>query len=128
MLPGPEANVRCACVDGTRVPQCLVVDTLDISVTQAAGRATVVVNGELDEAATAPLKDIDLDDLARTGCQEVAIDLTGVDFIDSSGIGALVGLRNRAARVGLTVRIDQAPLHVRRTLTVAGLAGLLGLT
>ncbi|WP_375485644.1 STAS domain-containing protein [uncultured Jatrophihabitans sp.] len=102
--------------------------TLDIRVTQADDRATVVINGELDEAATEPLKDIDLDHLSRSGCQDLAIDLGGVEFIDSSGIGALVGLRNRAAREGLSIRIDQAPLHVRRTLTVAGLDGLLGLT
>jgi anti-sigma B factor antagonist len=60
------------------------------------GFATVVVaQGEID-LSTIPLLTEKLDDLISEGQVDLIIDMAGVDFIDSTGLGALVGARKKA--------------------------------
>jgi anti-sigma B factor antagonist len=67
-----------------------------ILATRTEGFATVVVaQGEVDLSTIPQLTQI-LDDLIAEGQVELIIDMGGVDFIDSTGLGALVGARKRA--------------------------------
>jgi anti-sigma B factor antagonist len=64
-------------------------------------RANVALRGELDLPATAELEP----ELIRLACEpgiaEVALDLRGLDFLDSSGLGCVL---DGAARLGLNDR------------------------
>lgn len=90
-------------------------------------RTRFALSGELDDAAARQVRDIDLDELASTGCSRVSIELDGLEFIDSSGIGSLVNLRNRATARGVIFEIGAVPTPIERTLVMAGLAELFGL-
>ncbi len=50
----------------------------------------VAVRGEVD-IATAPKLREKLVELASQGAQQVVVDLEGVDFLDSTGLGVLIG-------------------------------------
>ncbi len=50
----------------------------------------VAVRGEVD-IATAPKLRETLVELASQGAQKVVVDLEGVDFLDSTGLGVLIG-------------------------------------
>ncbi len=50
----------------------------------------VAVRGEVD-IATAPKLREKLVELASHGAQKVVVDLEGVDFLDSTGLGVLIG-------------------------------------
>jgi anti-sigma B factor antagonist len=50
------------------------------------------------------------------------IDLNGVTFIDSSGLGALVRIRNEAAARGTDVTLVSTPDSVKRLLELSGLS------
>ncbi len=50
----------------------------------------VAVRGEVD-IATAPKLREKLVELASQGAQKVVVDLEGVDFLDSTGLGVLIG-------------------------------------
>ncbi len=85
-------------------------------------RATLIVwlSGSLDRA-TATLLDRELD--ARpTGTMRLIVDLTGLEFIDSPGLDALVRVHWRASRRGdqLSFRhgphVAQRPLQLTRTI------------
>lgn len=56
----------------------------------ATGHVVVAVRGEID-MATAPRLRERLMVLASQGTQDVVVDLEGVDFLDSTGIGVLIG-------------------------------------
>jgi anti-sigma B factor antagonist len=67
-----------------------------ILATRTEGFATVVVaQGEVD-LSTIPLLTAKLDDLIAEGQVDLIIDMAGVEFIDSTGLGALVGARKKA--------------------------------
>lgn len=63
---------------------------LDLSVTERNGFTILAVKGEID-VYTAPRLRERIVELANQGHYEVVIDLNGVDFLDSTGLGVLVG-------------------------------------
>ncbi len=55
----------------------------------------------------------------------VTVDLSGLDFIDAAGIGALVSLRNTVHETGGTLRVRSARASVLRVLELASVVDLL---
>jgi anti-anti-sigma factor len=82
-------------------------------------RVYLVLSGDFDLAARQLL--LDLVDRARPLTLPVLIDLAEVEFIDSSGIGALLCVEE-AARVDDVGRVTITGMRpaVRRTLDIAG--------
>ena len=94
---------------------------LDVDVTQTAYGALVAIAGELD-IATVPHVSAALEAEPAASAGAVAVDLTGVTFMDSTGLAALVKLEHAlAARAGrLAVACPEGP--ARLLLDVTGLA------
>jgi anti-sigma B factor antagonist len=84
------------------------------------GRAVLRVAGEVD-VYTAPQLREQIRDLAAKGTVHLIADLSQVGFIDSSGLGALIGgLRRVREDDGSLVLVTSAP-RTRRLLQVTGL-------
>jgi anti-sigma B factor antagonist len=91
---------------------------IEVQAERDGARLVVAAAGEVD-AATAPvLEDVWAD---ADGVTDVELRLDGVTFIDSSGLRALLHLREEAARRGATVRIGSSSPLVDRLLEVTGL-------
>ena len=69
-----------------------------MDVSEQAGRAVVTVSGDVD-LATAPELRSRLADVVQGGLP-VVVDLDGVDVLDSTGLGVLIGARRRARQSG----------------------------
>ena len=78
------------------------------------------VSGELDLATAAGLEDAVATAAARPGVHEVVVDLSGLSFLDASGMAALVRARAAAAGTGVLVRIQGARGVVARVLALTG--------
>jgi len=63
---------------------------MTITISEAPGAPVVTVVGELD-IYTAPALSEAISGLIRAGVYEVVADLTRVEFLDSTGLGVLVG-------------------------------------
>jgi len=66
---------------------------MDLGIEVDEGRSpfvVVAVRGEVD-IATAPKLREKLVELASQGAQQVVVDLEGVEFLDSTGLGVLIG-------------------------------------
>ena len=68
---------------------------LQIDVTRNGGYTVVSPQGEIDFATGPQLKDA-LTELLVAGEVHLVVDLLAVDFIESTGLGALIGGRRRA--------------------------------
>lgn len=77
--------------------------------------------GELD-AVTAPDALKAIQRLTPHPGQQLVVDLTGLQFCDSSGVSALIAARNRALDVGAGIALAAVPVHLARTLGLTGLA------
>jgi len=68
---------------------------LDITVDRSDGECLVSVSGEID-VYTSPVLRERLIEAMDGGCETIIVLLDGVGFIDSSGLGVLVGALRRA--------------------------------
>jgi len=79
------------------------------------------LSGEID-AHTAPRV---ADALAGTGSTVVDVDMSGVEFVDSSGLRVLVEAHQRLESSGGVLRLVDASPAVRRLLQISGIDGYL---
>jgi len=87
--------------------------------------AVLRLRGELDLNTT---KSIDwaLDEAIEMGCALVGLDLAGVDFIDCSGIGALVGALHRLSAASAQLCVHRFSPEVARMMKLTGTDVLFG--
>ena len=77
--------------------------------------------GEIDHDAAQSLR-MQLDDaLVSRSPRTLIIDLGGVGFMDSSGIGLILGRYKLARELGGTVVVQHVPKDIRRMLALAGI-------
>ena len=82
---------------------------------------TVRLDGELDQYSAIRIRQ-DLDDLiADTRVKRLILDLQGLTFMDSSGIGVIIGrYRTLLSRGGSVAVCGESP-HVQRIMQLSGL-------
>lgn len=94
-----------------------------IDISANAGRRLVAVRGELD-IAHAPELEAAIEKLCEEGAREIVVDLSGVAFIDSSGLRALLAAISICAERGCSYLLDpDLPMRVRRLFEITGVAG-----
>jgi anti-sigma B factor antagonist len=86
--------------------------------------AVVAVTGEVD-LSTVPELRRRLTEAISAPPSEVVVDLAGVDFIDASGVGVLLGAAGEAARAGVSFRVQSPSPLVERVLNLTRVDGAL---
>src|SRR6476469_154929 len=91
-----------------------VVSPFHIEVSGQTASPNIVVRGEIDVATSPTLRD-DMSALIARGARHITLDFAAVTFVDSSGLGVLVGTykRLREDQDG-SVRIVGAQQSVRK--------------
>ncbi len=88
---------------------------MDINVKRDADRSIVEVSGDIDLYSSPSLRDTVLDLLRKRDQKSVIVNLSNVDYIDSSGVASLVeGLqeaKKRSARF-ILVGLEEGPRRV----------------
>lgn len=93
---------------------------------QSNGWSTVRVMGEVDMSNAPELGDF-LAQLVRTEKQSLALDLSGIEFMDSSGLGVLIKTHQLLAEQEQALILRSPSRQVIRTLEVSGLANVLSI-
>jgi anti-anti-sigma factor len=115
-------------LDEPQQPDALVDEdeVFGVSIRRVDDRAVVVMTGELDldgsdQAISAARSALDAQPLPTS----LEIDAGGLDFVDSSGIAALLSIRELAMAVDVPFAIAKASSPVRRVVDVTGLHDVL---
>ena len=91
-----------------------------VTVASHKGWEVLTVSGEID-MATAPRFRQRLLALISDGAQNVVIDLSGVDYIDSTGLGVLMGGAKRVRSAGGDIRLVTAGSHLAKLIELTRL-------
>jgi len=104
-----------------------ILGTTELQVTTFAGPSLVVaIRGEIDACSAPGLRDELLRVIRRYG-PRLALDLTGVTFIDCAGVNVLLATRRRAWLEDGSVDVIDASRQVRRVISLLGLEWAFGL-
>ena len=96
---------------------------LSLAVRSDGRSATIVADGALDLATASELRSAAHE--ASAGMRQLVLDLRGLRFIDSSGLGTLLNLRGELRREGVGMLVEAEHGPVRRALETTGLGELL---
>lgn len=101
--------------------------TIDVHV-EAVGTLVVKPRGEIDSENAHEVRELVTARLSADPAPRgaIKIDLGAVSFIDSVGIGVLVGCFHAAAASGVKLTVVNPTTYVHRILYVSGLLGLFG--
>lgn len=101
-------------------------DDLTISVSRDGTTVTVTAAGEIDLSTVGELRAAVTE--AAEACDRLRLDLSDVDFIDSTGLGVLLELRSTLRARNITLEIVAGDGPVRQAVEITGLGELLAHT
>lgn len=93
---------------------------MEITVRNEQGYSVIAPQGRLT-AVGAPAVKRQVSDLIGSGQNRIVVDLSGVDFIDSSGLGALIGGLKAARVAGGDLRVAASSEAVGSVLRLTNL-------
>ena len=91
-------------------------------------RPTIALEGEFDLANTAHLRETILGGLNEMPAPTLVVDCSGVTFLDSSALRALLEVRSHLAKRGVELVITEASEPARRVLEITHTAELFHLS
>ena len=94
--------------------------TLELTVSNHEGETVLSAAGELD-VNTAPELREHLARLAGDGARRIVVDLTDVSFIDSTGLGVLVGVLKRVLQHNGELLLQRPRPAARKVFDITGL-------
>ena len=93
---------------------------LGLDVTEHNGHTVLAVQGEVD-VYTAPRLRERLVELVTEGKRKIVVDLEGVDFLDSTGLGTIISALKRVRTHGGDMRLVCTQPRIRRLFEITGL-------
>lgn len=100
-------------------------EDLSIHVHVSGGMNVFELTGSMD-LATSPTVRAALTEATERGDHKLIVDLTKVDFLDSTGLGALIGAQRRAREFEGEVRLVAQEGQIMRLLRITGLLKIFG--
>jgi anti-sigma B factor antagonist len=94
---------------------------LTISTREAEGRTVVSVAGEID-VYTAPRLREEITELVAAGTYDIVIDMSEVEFLDSTGLGVLVGGLKKVRAHDGTLQLVCSQDRLLKIFRITGLA------
>ena len=80
-----------------------------------------LLSGEIDHHWAAILRE-EIDERVRSRSPaKLILDFSGVTFMDSSGIGLILGRHRLVSSLGGVVIVQKAPREIKRMLSIAGI-------
>ncbi len=77
------------------------------------------IKGEVDHHSAAPLRNTIDRSMKAFGCKHLVLDFSGVQFMDSSGIGVVLGRYKKLVKSGGCVCISGCPSYIKKVLEMA---------
>jgi anti-sigma B factor antagonist len=99
---------------------------LGLDVTERDGYSVLAVSGEVDVATVPRLRE-QLHGLVAQGSTQIVVDLDGVDFLDSTGLGVLVGALKRVRSNDGELSLVCNQPRIRKVFEVTGLTKVFAL-
>ena len=100
---------------------------MPITVDRQTDGLTITLIGEIDHHGARAMM-VELDEAVAAHLpRKLTLDLSGITFMDSSGIALLLRTHRRITQLGGTLRVINIPTQPRKVLDAAGVGRLISL-
>ncbi len=93
---------------------------LTLTTREAGDRTVIAVGGEVDVYTAPRLRDT-ITELVGAGSTELLVDLSGVEFLDSTGLGVLVGGLKKVTATGGSLELVCSSERLLKIFRITGL-------
>ncbi len=94
---------------------------MDIDIKENDSLVNIIVNGDIEMMTIKTFKQ-KLFEIGQTADKDIEIDLSNVDYIDSSGVGVLISLLKLQKKKGKTLKINKVSSKVLNVLKLSSLS------
>lgn len=84
-------------------------------------KLTVFLSGEIDHHSSKEIRALTDDEILKTHPNEVVLNFKGVTFMDSSGIGLIMGRYSLVNSYGGRVTVSETSAYLKKVMRIAGL-------
>lgn len=102
--------------------------TIQVDMQVSEGRARIALNGRFDFNSHRSFRNVCSEALQQEGVREVEVDLGGVGYMDSSALGMLLLLKEKAEATQRRVALTHCRGAVQQMLAVANFDKLFSVT
>lgn len=100
---------------------------LTVDLQEDGDRSVLALTGELDLDSVGRLRERAQEQVTAGKAKVLVLDMSGLSFIDSSGLGLLIDLRRLAMGAGVAFELRQVPPGPARVIAIAGLTETFGI-
>lgn len=100
---------------------------MPITIQTQQGAAIITLSGEIDHHGARAMMAALEEAISVSLPHRLTLDLSGVSFMDSSGIALLLRVHRHVTQYGGTMRVTATPAQARRVLDAAGVGRLISL-
>jgi len=93
---------------------------MDLKIGKLADKITMKLSGEVDIYTSQGLKE-KLYEVVESNKADLVIDCTDLNYIDSSGLGILIGTLKKAKSYGRNVYLNNMKDNIRKLFSITGL-------
>lgn len=94
-----------------------------VEITAEGEVLTVRLTGELDHHVAAEIR-ADIDEaLYSLLPKKLILELSGIDFMDSSGLGLILGRYAKASEIGCLLVVKNPTPRIKRLIEISGMSG-----
>ena len=95
---------------------------------ESGGSLTVYLEGDIDHHSAQTIRARIDTKLFLTRPDELVLDLSRVNFMDSAGLGLILGRFTKASELGVGFRLTSPNRHIQKILDLAGMERLVPIT
>jgi anti-sigma B factor antagonist len=110
--------------DAIRAAELIDLGALTITSVREGDIHTISLTGELDLATAGDVQQ-ELERVEATDAGAIVLDLSGLTFMDSTGVRLLVNASSRSRADAQRLKLQRGPAAVQRAMELSGVATLL---
>lgn len=88
---------------------------------------TITLNGDIDHHSAKSVRSKIDSEIFLIRPKHIVLDLSRVDFMDSSGLGLILGRYTKAGEIGCDLKLKNPNEKVRKILDLAGVERIIGM-
>lgn len=94
---------------------------MQVTMREEGDAAVAMISGEIDHHTAQKIRTEIDDSILEGGKTRLILDFSGVTFMDSSGVGLILGRRRLMEGLGGSLVVRSVPQSMRRLMAVAGI-------